>query len=106
MYAIRSYYDYLESKDFQGSPRVIGEGFDDKGREVLSYIGGDFVHPKPFSDEAIIAIGKLLKELHDLSKDFINSPEYIWRPWFGRDLDFSSRKVIGHCDFAPWNLVS
>jgi len=74
------------------------------GRETVSYIDGSFVHPKPWSEEALFAIGKLLRELHDASASFTPSEDAIWRPWFGRNLG-EYRTVFGHCDVAPWNIV-
>ena len=34
-------------------PRVVGDGYDGHGREVVTYIPGDFVHPHAWSDEGI-----------------------------------------------------
>ena len=42
---------HLENEGFDGAPRVVGSGFDERGRETLSYIEGDFVHPGPWSDD-------------------------------------------------------
>jgi hypothetical protein len=97
---------HLEAEGFSAAPRVVDDGFDAQGHEVLTYIEGDTtIHPKPWRDEAIVAVGLLLKTLHAATANFTPPKNAIWRPWFGRELDYSS-KVIGHCDFAPWNLVS
>jgi thiamine kinase-like enzyme len=29
----------------------------------------------------------------------------VWYPWFGRELG-GPRRVIGHCDIGPWNIVA
>lgn len=52
---------HLEAAGFDGSPRVIGSGFDTQGREVLSYIEGEFVHPRAWSDEGMTELGRLLR---------------------------------------------
>ena len=32
-------------------------------------------------------------------------PDAVWPPWFGRRLGGPNR-IIGHCDVAPWNIVT
>lgn len=95
---------HLEQKGFTGAPHVVGGGFDDQGRETLTYIEGEFIHPSPWSDAAIIAVGQMLKNLHAAMRDFTPPENATWRPWFGRSLR-GSHIVYGHGDFAPWNLV-
>lgn len=36
---------HLEECGFDAAPRIAGSGFDDRGRETLCHIEGDFVHP-------------------------------------------------------------
>lgn len=96
---------HLEAEGFEGSPRVMGSGFDKKGREMLSYIDGEIVHPAPWSDEGAIAIGGLLRKLHDATSTFKPPRNAIWRGWHGRSLR-GSKMVFGHCDLAPWNIIS
>ena len=43
--AVHALLIHLEKSGFTGSPRVVGDGYDGHGREVLTYIPGDFVHP-------------------------------------------------------------
>jgi len=96
---------HLERVGFMGAPRVVGTGFDDRGREMLTYIPGGFVHPGPWSDDAMPILGRMLRELHDATASFPVPDEALWRPWFGRGLG-GPRSVIGHCDSAPWNIVA
>jgi Ser/Thr protein kinase RdoA (MazF antagonist) len=95
---------HLEQKGFAGAPHVVGDGFDDQGRETLTYIEGEFIHPASWSDEAVITVGQMLKSLHMAMRDFTPPDNATWRPWFGRSLR-GSHMVYGHGDFAPWNLV-
>jgi hypothetical protein len=37
--AVHALLRHLERAGFAGSPRVVGDGYDDQGREVLTYIG-------------------------------------------------------------------
>lgn len=96
---------HLEDAGFTNAPRVVGSGFDDQGRETLSFIEGDFVHPGPWPDDALSDIGVMLRRLHDATSTFAIPKEAVWQPWFGRSLGGAPR-VIGHCDTGPWNIVA
>jgi len=97
--------NHLEDVGFSGAPRVVGSGFDNRGRETLTYIDGEFVHPGPWSEKAIPHLGQLLRELHQATESFPIPDNAVWRQWYGRylgDPDY----VIGHCDMGPWNIVA
>ena len=94
---------HLEKVGFKYSPRIVGTGFDPEGREMVSFLKGDFVHPQPWKNEALPLLGQILKELHQATSSFLPPENAQWRPWFGRDLGTAS--VIGHCDMGPWNIV-
>ena len=96
---------HLEGASFTGAPRVIGTGFDDQGRETLSFIEGDFVHPGPWVDDGVFKIGEMLRDLHEATASFELPSDAVWRPWFGRNLG-GQRLVLGHCDTGPWNIVA
>lgn len=96
---------HLETQGFESAPRIVGSGFDADGREVLTYIEGESIHPHVFDDRAMIAIGVMLRKLHEATSNFQMPPNSIWRDWPARKLEFS-HQVIGHCDFAPWNLIT
>jgi tRNA A-37 threonylcarbamoyl transferase component Bud32 len=86
---------HLERAGFDAAPRWLG--FDEQGRDVLSWIDGETLtergqmHPYigdpsvriTFTDEQIAAAMRLLRRYHDT---------------FGDD-------VICHGDFGPWNIV-
>jgi len=96
---------HLETVGFAGAPRVIGTGFDAQGRETLSYVAGDVLNPQPWTDEAMLALGQLLRAFHDATASFTPPPDPVWQPWFCREIGGAER-IIGHCDTAPWNVVS
>jgi len=96
---------YLEAVGFDAAPRVVGSGFAADSRETLTYIDGEIVNPTPWTDAAIIAIGRMIRRLHDATAAFRPSADARWRPWFGRDIG-DGRKIIGHCDAAPWNIIA
>ena len=102
---VHRFLKHLESLGFGGAPRVVGSGFDEIGRETLTYITGEFVHPGPWNDAAMDTIGRMLKQLHEANASFPVPESAVWREWFGRDLG-GPRQVIGHCDAAPWNIVA
>lgn len=94
----------LEAAGFEGSPRVVGDGFDASGRELLTYIEGGFVHPHSWSDQAIAVLGRMLRCLHDASSPFVPPPDAVWQPWFTRS--DAPDAVYGHGDLGPWNIVA
>jgi hypothetical protein len=97
--AVHSLLRHLEEVGFEGAPRVLG--IDEKGREVLTYLPSD---PTPsWSDEALVAVGRLLRRLHDALSDFAPSPGAIWRhPPLGRR---APSRFIAHGDLGPVNTV-
>ena len=97
--AVHSLLRHLESVGFSGAPQVLG--FDEKGREVLTHLPSD---PVPnWSDDALIAVGRLVRELHDALADFVAPVDAVWRhPPLGR------RQAGGHVvhgDLCPANTV-
>lgn len=96
--------NHLEQVEFAGAPRVVGSGFDDQGRELLTYIEGEFVHPGPWDEASLFKIGQLMRDLHRATASFVIPADAQWREWHGRRLGDPSRG-IGHCDTGPWNIV-
>jgi tRNA A-37 threonylcarbamoyl transferase component Bud32 len=56
---------HLQAVGFDRAPRVLG--IDERGREVLSYIGGDVVADAPafLSDARLISATRLIRDFHD-----------------------------------------
>lgn len=105
---------HLEREGFAGAPRALG--FDDRGREVLTYIEGaiggsdgsitdpgdrfdprrpDFV----WRDEALEHLGALLRAFHDAAASF---------QWAGRAWCFEARgpvETMCHNEAFPQNTV-
>jgi hypothetical protein len=55
--AVHALLRHLEQAGFTGAPRVVGDGYDGQGREVLTFIEGTFVHPGVWSDDGIWQAG-------------------------------------------------
>jgi Ser/Thr protein kinase RdoA (MazF antagonist) len=101
--SVHSLLNHLAHVGFDAAPTAIGYAAD--GREMQSYIEGEFVHPGPWRDEAIVAVGQMLRRLHDATTSFEPAEDAQWQPWFLRELG-GARRVISHGDIAPWNMVT
>jgi Ser/Thr protein kinase RdoA (MazF antagonist) len=105
--AVHALLRHLEQAGFAASPRVAGDGYDDQGRAAVSYIEGTFVHPHAWSDEGVWQVGRLLRNLHDVTAGFRPPPGAVWHPWpFRSDAPPAPGAVISHCDAGPWNIVA
>jgi len=102
--AVHALLRHLASAGFRGAPAVVGAGVDG-GRETVRYVEGEFVHPGPWSGEALYEVGRMLRSLHDASATFEPPPGAVWKPWFLRELG-GTKLVYGHGDVAPWNMVT
>jgi hypothetical protein len=102
--SVHSLLRHLDEVGFEGAPRVVGDGFDEQGLEILTYIEGEVINPAPWTDEAVHKLSVLIRRLHDATASFRPPAGARWRPWFGREV--GTPDIIGHCDAAPWNIVS
>jgi len=98
--AVHSLLRYLEDVGFDGAPRVLG--IDQRGREVLTFLPSD---PTPnWSDEALVATGRLVRRLHEALAVFVPPSPGTWLfPSIGRRA--KSDTCIGHNDLCPVNTV-
>jgi hypothetical protein len=84
---------YLEHCQWSGAPRHLG--FDDRGREILTFVGGhvawEETQPAEVrSDESLAAVARLVRQFHDLTA--------------GSDLA-GDQEVVCHNDLSPKNTV-
>jgi hypothetical protein len=98
--AVHALLRHLEDAGFAAAPRLVGSGLDTDGREVLTFIDGEFTQPGPWSLDGAAAVGRMLRDLHRATRSFRPPPDAEWFPWHGRDLG-DAVKVFGHCDVAP-----
>lgn len=96
---------HLEDAGFAGSPQVVGSGFADDGREMVSYLPGTSPQPYAWSEDAVVGVGELLRGLHAAAATFVPPADAVWKAWFGRELP-GCQPVIGHCDAGPWNILA
>ncbi|AGL17365.1 phosphotransferase [Actinoplanes sp. N902-109] len=96
---------HLENAGFDAAPRALG--FDDQGREMLTYLPGDTVgssDPRPAwvsADAMLTQVGGWLRRVHDLTADFTPPPDERW--FIGGTL--RPGLIVGHQDASPDNAV-
>lgn len=83
-------------------------GFDERGREILSYIEGDTsasVDPWPgplWSDGLLADVGRAVAAYHHAVEDFVPDADATWQY---RPRPLEPGEIICHHDFAPYNAV-
>lgn len=77
----------------------------ENGIEYAAQFDGDLIHPYKWPDEALEAIGKMLRSLHDASGNYPISCDDTWQPWSLRELG-GKHRICCHSDFAPWNVLT
>ena len=77
---------HLEDAGFAAAPRLVGSGLDTDGREMVTFIDGEFTQPGPWSLDGAAAVGRMLRDLHRATRSFRPPPNAEWFPWHGRDL--------------------
>ncbi|WP_159617452.1 phosphotransferase [Arthrobacter zhaoguopingii] len=77
-------------------------GRDESGRQVIEFIPGTpALELPPLTPEDLARVGRMVRRIHDASKDFDSSRAGGWEvliPPAAADLVF-------HNDLAPWNLI-
>lgn len=94
---------YLEKVGFPYSPRVMG--FDEEGREILTYIEGESGREgwfKIHSDEGLANFAKLLKSYHDVVADYEPPADAEWA--YSPNV-LKPGEILCHGDFGPWNIA-
>lgn len=77
-------------------------GFDERGRERLSFIPGEVPHDLPgwvWSEPVLTDVARALRAWHDATIDFEHDGAVWELP------SRSPREVVCHSDFAPYNCV-
>ena len=98
---VRALLMWYQRVGFDGAPRFLG--FDEQGREVLSYVEGDpGFAPVPSSDVVVATLGQLLRLAHDAQVGFERPADAGWDTHVaGTD----SGEVIGHLDLYWTNVI-
>jgi hypothetical protein len=108
--AVRQLLLHLEAVGFDGAPRHLG--FDEHGREVLSWIAGDVpLPPYPawsMTDRSLADLGALIRRFHEASASFrptgAGAPA-VATSWAPDWADPTGGSTICHNDLFPENVV-
>lgn len=112
--AVLDLLQHVEREGLAGAPRALG--FDDQGREILTYLDGDVGRGDSFPsaqgerfgtrlpdyvwrDDVLIRLGALIRAYHDAAATF---------PWADREWMFEPRQpveTVCHNELFPWNTV-
>jgi hypothetical protein len=96
---------HLEDAGFDGAPRALG--FDDRGREMLTYLPGETVGGKApwpawvYLDSTLVQVGRWLRRVHDATVSFVPPADETW--FIGGAVQ--PGLIVGHQDAAPYNAV-
>ena len=96
---------HLEGAGFDAAPRALG--FDDQGREMLTYLRGETIgdrEPWPgwaSADSMLVQVGRWLRRVHDLTAGFTPPQDECW--FAGGTM--GPGLIVGHQDAAPFNAV-
>ncbi|WP_336208823.1 phosphotransferase [Nonomuraea sp. LPB2021202275-12-8] len=100
--AVHGLLGHLAATGFTGAPRA--HGLDGRGREILDFVPGSVAHyPVPdyvWSDAALRALARLLRDYHDATAGYTPPDGATWY--------FPARpgaEVVCHGDVAPYNCV-
>lgn len=94
---------HLRQNGFTACPEVVGSGFAPDGREVLSWVDGKMYAHSPWPDMEVTMweLGRLMRQIHDVTASFVPPKDATWMPWALHERDGD---VIGHCNIAPWSV--
>jgi hypothetical protein len=101
--AVHGLLRYLEDVGYEYSPRVLG--FDEQGREVLNWIGGESGPDgwgQVIDDRGLVAFARLLRNYHDAVAGYRPPLSTCWSTGVA---ELVAGEVVCHGDFGPWNTV-
>jgi hypothetical protein len=94
---------HLDEAGFAYAPRPLG--FDEEGREVLTFIEGDSGPAgwaKVVDDQGLRKFARLLRDYHDACAGFSPPSDATWSVDTGGS---GHDETVCHGDFGPWNVV-
>jgi Phosphotransferase enzyme family len=109
---VHAYLRHVRDAGFLDVPEPLG--WDEQGREVLSFVEGD-VPDNPLPDEAttvdvLVALAGLVRRLHDAAEGWTPPPDARWGnipgiPPAGVVAMFETPELVSHQDYCPGNVV-
>ena len=109
---IQLYLVHLRTRGFKSAPEPLG--YDECGREVLSYVPGDVPQePLPAwatGDDVIVELAVLIRRLHDAAEGWVPPDDACWgsipgSPAAGVVPLFDEPELVSHQDYCPGNVV-
>lgn len=109
---MHEYLRHVRSRGVDFVPEPLG--YDEQGREVLSFIGGDVpVEPLPAwatRDGVLVALARLIRRLHDAAEDWEPPSAAVWGsvpgvPSVPVPPLFDVPELVAHQDYCPGNVV-
>lgn len=107
---VQAYLAHLHRAGFSAAPRPLG--FDEQGREVLSFVPGEVPRePLPreaTGEEVLVALARLVRRLHDAAQGWTPPENATWATLPGTEaIPFvdTDAELVGHRDYCPGNVV-
>ncbi len=103
--AVHTLLSYLADRGFTGAPRPLG--FDEQGREVLTFLEGETVgrrKPRPawvHTEDTLVQVAGWMREFHQIVADFVPPPDAVWR----EGGTWSPGLIIAHNDATTHNAA-
>lgn len=109
---VQRYLAHLHANGIDFVPEPLG--YDDDGREVLSYVDGEAptepLPPWATTDEALVRLAEMLRRLHDASQGWAVPPDAVWGSIPGSaevitEPLFTTAELVSHRDYCPGNVI-
>ena len=105
---VQAYLRHLHARGFTGAPIPLGT--DERGREVLTFVPGDVpaepLPPQCAGEEVLVALGRLVRRLHDAAEGWEPPPDAVWGTLPGAPVPPpAAPELVGHADYCPGNVV-
>lgn len=109
---IQSFLAHLHARGFHDAPRPLG--YDEQGREVLSYVEGVVPHEPLLrwatTPQVLVGLAGLIRRLHDAAEDWDPPQDAVFgaipgSPPVGVQPLFNRPELVSHQDYCPGNVV-
>jgi hypothetical protein len=95
---------HFERVGFDGAPRVLG--FDEHGREVLTFVeGAAALAPLPRDDGVLAELGGLVRRMHEAQRGYEPPPDWHEEPLEPPEPVAELPLVVCHHDVFPPNVI-
>lgn len=99
--SIRAFLAHLEAAGLPVEHMIVIAG----GQETYGFVEAEMVHPGPWTNEALFAVGQLVARLHRAGQSFVPPEDLGCKTWYLREIGDGAR-IWCHGDIAPWNMLT